>query len=79
MCSYFVLCRVALNGFATAAAAAAAPASPVLNGPAHAAAFSQSTPAVYGTSAFFQLGSPSAAAFPAVRLTLSVRFISAKD
>jgi len=58
----------ALNGFT---ATAGAPASPVLNGHAHAGAgaFSQShaaaTPAIYGTSAFFQLASPSGT-FPAV-------------
>ena len=64
---------LALNGFT--AATAGAPASPVLNG--HAGAFSQShtaTPAIYGTSAFFQLASPSAT-FPAVRSTLSYSLI----
>jgi len=64
---------LALNGFTSATAGA--PASPVLNG--HAGAFSQShtaTPAIYGTSAFFQLASPSAT-FPAVRSTLSYSLI----
>lgn len=55
---------LALNGFA---ATPAAPTSPVLNGHV---AFSQShtaSPAIYGTSAFFQLASPSAT-FPATAL-----------
>ena len=62
------MCIVALNGFT---ATAAGPASPVLNGHT---TFSQShnVPAVYGTSAFFQLASPSAT-FPAVRIDALVR------
>jgi len=65
---------LALNGFT--AATAGSPASPVLNG--HAGGFSHqshaATPAIYGTSAFFQLASPSAT-FPAVRKTLSYSVI----
>jgi len=61
----WLLCRllIALNGFA-AATVAGAPASPVLNGPA-----ALSTQAIYGNSAFFQLGSPSATF--AVRITVA--------
>ena len=62
---YWMACFLALNGFA---ATAAAPASPVLNGHAALSQSHAATPAIYGTSAFFQLASPSAT-FPAVRIS----------